>query len=528
MEKNVLAPSGMVRPEGEPTTPLGKFGQAAIPVAAMLAVPGAQAIGAMGRGVASTARTLTGSEAMTARKAAMGEAHTALGGEVERLGQKAGSLMGESQEAAQAQQAAKSRIASLESPNPKTSLAATGEQTRKLFTEARDAAKAARKEAAAPLYEEASALGKARETSGDRVDVSGAIKPVQEFYDLVKDVPELEPQAKSMLKALGGLKEVEPPQFEVFKPAGHSLMETKVGEGKTLDQLQVVDRYLKKIAYGGELEGFTSISKNAARDASKALGQAMEEFEPAYKHANAEYRRLSEPLDTIGTKYGKSILGTEGGIAKDAFVKVDPSTIPEKMFSKPEGRKQMVHALSGGKNASSEAVAAAQKKVDELTADWLSEKYRQSSSTTAKKALSAPGMHDIMTRGVQERVVPQVTKKSLLEAQAEGAGRATKNLESLSGKVRSKADLISQKLEEAETKMVLGDKTSIKEAYSAYRSALTSAGLSREEFKAANELISRANTVEEKTRIMRKIFGYADGSAAGMGAAGYGLHEVMK
>jgi hypothetical protein len=130
-----------------------------------------------------------------------------------------------------------------------------------------------------------------------------------------------------------------------------------------------------------------------------------------------------------------------------------------------------------------------------------------------RKELAAPNVQAIMTPGVEQRIAPWISEGERLESGIAGTKAQAKTLEKSAGEATAQSTKLREKLNEAQTLMDMGDRKSAKAAYASLNDALRLAGLDREEFKAARELISRVNTEEQKTALLRKIFGYGVGGA---------------
>jgi hypothetical protein len=519
---------GPIRPEGVPTSEWGKKAQDFTADWGPAALTGGLAAG---KGALNLGRTLIGSDATAARKAAMSGVGDAVGSEAERLGQKAGSFAGESADMQMTNLGRQSELEGLKGVNPRTTNQAVGEETRKSVLDAAKGYEEARQEAYGPVKDAAVAIADARFKAGAQIEFPTAAPEMRKFLESIEGNSAVESKAKGYLKMLLG----EAPEAETAAPKiiltdarGIPKPPPPVAEvpptsnisQRSPENIMNAIRQLQDVAYSGEMEGWGAFAKGSARDIVKAAKKDLYAYEPELGRATDIYREMSEPLRAMSTKYGRAIEGMEKATGKSTFFKVEDADLPGRIFSKKGGVDMMKDILGGSPEASA--------KVDDLTARWLSEKLRQSDSFKAKEALQAPGIQSIMSRGVQEQVVPGVIKKELLENQIGGSERGSANLEKLSGQVRQKSELLKTKLSNAETLMSRGDKASIKEAYGEYKAALNAAGLSREEFKAANDLIARANTLEDKTAQLRKIFAYALPSAAGLGGLGYGIHQVVK
>lgn len=419
-------------------------------------------------------------------------------------------------------------------------LATQGSTIRKAFSDVMESAKAERTAAAEPLYEKARAAAAAREASGARVDVSAAAAPIENLMSLSENIPSLQSKLGALLSSIKGA----PPRPAVAAPVGAgkitSRMRVPAAEvarpgGLTYAELELANRYIKDIAYSADVEGYGSVIRNAARDASKALDKSIAEFVPEHAVAADAYRKLSEPMESLGTRFGRAMSETEGGLKGEAYAKVADQDIPGRIFAKKDGVELMVDALSGGKAATPAARASAQAKVDQMVENWILEGVRAGGKTGARaaEAIAAPQVKATLgaVPAVQRKLGEQFGKEAGIERSMEFIGKEAEK-RGVSAEVAAKgAARIKKALSDADALAAQGGVKSQKQAYDAYVGALRSefqAGvINKEKYMAALALIDRATTVEARTakaQALAKKLVYGAGAIG----AGYELKGLVQ
>lgn len=420
-------------------------------------------------------------------------------------------------------------VEQMKSKEPPT-LDVQGEQVKSLYTAATNAATSARKVEYQKIIPQAIEEAKKKEATGARVDVSSAVAPLQELMVLAKDTP-LEDKLRGLISAVEGAGK-KPVESSIVGVGGKPLtMPIEKPKPKTFEQLELTARFLKDIGYSSPLEGYGNVIRKAAVKASKELDIALEKFSPKYGTAKSTYAKMSEPLESMNTRLGRAIHGTEGGIKEEAYAKVSAQDLPAKIFSKKEGIGLLVDALAGGKGASAEARAQASKQVDGMVENWLLESLRGAKSGEAALAkMNEPTMKATLT------AVPKVAEKvkSRFETIAghektsasleKHAVEAQKRLEVKMGKIQA----ITKDIETGDRLSSMPDAISKRQALPAYMNALNrglyAGTITNKQMDIVQGLISRANTLEEKTRIAKKIANYMKvGGIVAASSAGIGL-----
>lgn len=400
-----------------------------------------------------------------------------------------------------------------------------GTTIRSAFNDAMTAAKTARSTEADKLFAASKAEAAAKEAAGMRVDTAAAEKALNGMIDKAQGIPDLEAGLKKMLSAIKG-RPPEPVEAPVILSAkGAPLPPTTPAPpvGKTFDQLELTRRYLNDIGYGSDLEGYPAILRKEARDAARAIDEAMQKFSPGFAKYKERYAQMSEPLNSLGTRFGRAVTGTEGGLQEDAYAKIAASDLPNRLFAKREGVDLLVDALAGGKNAPKAARQAAQKQVDMMVENWILEQTRGKKPSAALEGLSAPGTRSTLTAApsVESKLRTQFGQQAGYERTLEAMAKAGKK----PPMTAETATKMRDKLQQADTLLAQKSAASKQQALTLYQESLASARNARlipaDKYKAAMDLIERANTLEEKAARAKKIakwFGY--GAAFTVGAEG--------
>jgi hypothetical protein len=496
------------------------------------------AVGGAAEKVGQVVRDVRGVEVPGARTAAQSGAREALSAGAQDLGRTAGAkaeagreLEGVVADLAKELDATKVRPADL---------ATQGSTIRNAFSKVMESAKAKRTAAAEPLYDEAKTAAAAREASGARVDITSAAKPIEDLMALSENIPSLQGKLGTILSAIKGAKPAEGVAAPVGvgkitgrmkPPAGPTARPANL----TYAELDLANRYIKDIAYSADVEGYGSVIRNAARDASKALDESIAKFVPEHRAAADAYRKLSEPMESLGTRFGRAMSETEGGLKGEAYTKVADQDIPARIFAKRDGVELMVDALSGGKGATPAARAAAQAQVDTMVENWILEGVRAGGKTGSKaaEAIAVPQMKATLgaVPAVQAKLGKQFGKEAGIERSMEFIGKeAEKRAASADIAIKGEAR-IKKALSDADAMAAQGGAKSQKQAYDGYVGALRSeysAGvISKEKYLAALALIDRAATLEARTAKAQALAKKLIYGGAAIGA-GYELKGLVQ
>lgn len=239
----------------------------------------------------------------------------------------------------------------------------------------------------------------------------------------------------------------------------------------------------------------------------------MGNFVPEFKTYKDNYRRMSEPMDSLGTRFGNAMSNTQGGLKGDVYSKVADSDLPNRLFARKDGVEVLVDALSGGKNATPAARAEAQKQVDSMVENWIVESVRggKKSGTQALQQLAAPQMRSTLAAvpSVGPRLATQFGKEAKAEAVIGKVGKKAESLGAQGAQAKDAASAIKNEISMADEKAALPGEKSQREAYNAYVAALAKARRANivppEQYKAAIALVDRAVTLQDKTARIQKL-----------------------
>lgn len=473
-----------------------------------MAVPriGMDAARGVGRAVGGVTDALRGAKAAEAQGQALTATRGALSDVSKGYGEAQAAKMGEANTLTDVGVRLQRDLDAAAQRGGRPTLDKQGETVRTAFSGAMDAAKDTRAKAVAPLYDAAKKAAASREAAGARIDVAPATKDVEKLIGLADEIPTLKSKLNQLLGAVkGGPK---PPGAPGIVDQFGKPLSAPQASGLTYEQLELANRYIKDIAYSADVEGYGAVIRNAAKELSKKLDTQITSFVPEHAAATDKYRMLSEPLESLGTRFGRAVTSTEGGLKSDAYTKIADQDLPAKLFAKKDGIELVVDALAGGKSASKEARLAAQTQVDTMVENWIMEGARGAQGNTGAKAaqaLAAPQMQATM------QAVPNVASRlgQKFGAEAQTAERIPQ-VGKASETARSEAQLsaaakakVEKSMAQAEVDYVHGSK---KTAYQGYVNALRQNMVGDpDRYKAAIALIDRAATLQEKTDKARSL-----------------------
>lgn len=478
-------------------------------------------IGATGRAgvtgrIGNFVEDATGVKVPRAKSEAVDSMKGALNSAINTTTDKVGKLGLREQQLAEVRKKLDAKLEQSQLPNAANNLDSQGGSLREAFTGAIGSAKADRAATADQLFSNVKNLAVEKEKLGARVDTSAIQNSLRNMMSEAQGITDLENGLGKMLTAISGRT---PP---TGAPQGNI--------GKTFSQLELTRRYLNDVAFASDVEGYPAIIKSQARATAKGIDEAMSNFIPEFKTYKETYAKMSEPLHSLSTRYGRAISGTEGGLKDNAYSKVANADLPNKLFSRREGIDLMVDALSGGKNSNPTARVAATKQVEKMVENWIIESVRGKSPDAKLKHVNAPQSQGALS--ALPELAPKVKGVFENEARiADVASKAGKMSESFGKKkIESNGALDKMKmdLQKADDQFALPGGNSKLAAYNGYVNAIGSARrlnyIKREPYRAAMELIDRASTLEEKSalakRLATKIVLYV-----GLPALGVGIYE---
>ena len=393
-------------------------------------------------------------------------------------------------------------LESFRAPNAKNTLDVQGTTVRDAYSGAMDSAKAARAEAADVQFSHARDVAAQKEAAGARIDTAAIEAGVTNLMKQAEGIPGLENGLKNILGAVKGAPPAAPTAPGIWLTPGVAPSVPPATKGKTFEQLEFARRYLNDVAFSADLEGFPAILRRQARDVAVKLDEAMQAFVPEFKTYKDNYEKLSEPLESLGTRFGKALSSTEGGMSENAYNKVADADLPNRLFAKKDGVELMIDALSGGKSGDKAARAEATKQVNHMVENWIVETTRAKGPAGALARIAAPEMQGTLS------AVPEVAAKLGTKfGQAAGVERAAGQVGKTISSLGERGAKMKTDLDMAEA---MGDTA---DAYNAYVKSLNTgrrAGIiPKQQYDAAIKLVERANTLEEKTatiqRLMKRI-----------------------
>lgn len=465
---------------------------------------------------------VTGRGLPEARTAAMDAARANLSDASQGFGKEQAARMGESHTLEDVAKRLDSDLAAGAQRNGRPTLDVQGESARSAFTNAMSVAEQARKKVADPAYEHARAAAAAKEAGGARVDVSDATKEIANMRDLAENIPELKAKLTSIINSAEGVKPPGASTPAILDHTGKPMAPT-MPEGLTYEQLSLAARRARDIAYGADMEGYGSVVRRAAQDFSKKLDTALANFVPEHRAAANIYREMSKPMDALGTRYGRAISETEGGLGGDVYTKVAAQDIPGRLFKNKEGINLLVDALSGGKDATPAVRAANQARVDTMVEHYIMEGARggdaaRVGSDALRSTVTPPATATLnAVPSVKARVADQLTGEAGKQtAAAEARTGATAARSASESAATSKASVDSA-IAKADADLAAGSHDA---AYKGYVSAMRqSMAGDPDRYRAALALIERADTLQARTDKARRIARML-ATAAGLGVAG--------
>lgn len=405
----------------------------------------------------------------------------------------------------------------LDKPKPETqSLGATGQILESSGKAMIDQGMKLRSEIGNKAFEKVKTDAEALEKSGKFVDTSSATAPLQELMEHVKDVPGLRTKVSEMITMLKGDAAKEAPKL--VDQFGKAFPTAAAKSQVPFRTLEVVRRYLDDVRYGADLEGYGAIGRKAAGDASKALNKAMADHLPSFSEYKDTWRKLSEPLDVMGTKLGRVLFDAEGGAAGKAVPKTPDAKIPEKLFSSKENIELYTKTLAGGEAASPAAKAQASKTVQNLALKFFEEQTSTMSPKATKALMDAPKTRDALSvlpkaqQVVSGRAAGELNKAAKIEslqAQENAAREAATAARNKSAKLLETRKDLSEQMFRADTMAKQSSDKARAKAVTMYTNILDKArdsgGISNETYKSMINTLDQIPDAVEKVAFMHKI-----------------------
>jgi len=520
-----------------------EMGSAVAPVPGKGLIKGARAVPEVIGGVKAAVKgaaapvidTLRGVPAKAARAEAMAASKGALAEKSSQLGMEATTKTQQALQGESVATAIERNLQQIAERGDRPTLDVQGENIRTAVSGAYEAADKTRKAETAGLYDAARKAAAEREKDGARIDVSGVTEGAEKELEKSENIPELRANIQKQINAIKGIEEKTP----VVAPLGKGKVASRLTPpkvpsapkaGLTYEELDQANKYLKDIAYSGELQGYDGISRKVALDLSHKLDAKIAEFVPEHAAAAEKYKELSKPLESLSTRIGKAVTGGEGGIKGDAYAKVASQNLPQRLFGTKDAIDLVVDAIAGGKDAPPAARAAAQAQVDKMVEHWIMESARGAKGATGEasaNALKTPKMEATLRAvpKVEEKLRPQFDAETRMARQGERAAKTAKTADAEAKAAAGAKARIDNAMKQAEVDFAAGSQ---KAAYDGYVAALrqSMADLDPAKYKAAIALIERAGTLQAKTDKARSLAKRFITGAALVGA-GYEAKGLM-
>ena len=474
-------------------------------VESAIAAPGAAMRAAADTGIGRTLRGVPAQSAQQSAEQLQGYAQSATRGALadtsQALGKQAADAAGQAQSIDKVREATQAALDAAKSRGTPT-LDALGGTLADDYGKAVATARSVRESEVAPLYDKAREMAAARERDGARIDVAPATKNIEDMLKLADNLPDL----KAQLLRLQGAVKGAPSAPGVAAPVGVGKVSSRItspvastpAQPLTYEQLDLANRYVKNIAYAGEAEGYGAIIRNAAKDLGAKLDKQITDFVPEHAAAAAKYRELSEPLDTLGTKVGRALYDTEGGLKGQSYAKVSPQDLPNRIFGKRDKIEQLVDGLAGGAKATPEARAAAQAKVDTWVENWILTKTGDKVGADALKGIRTPDMQATLgaVPGAQGRLEQRFGREAGMQNQLPELQKQSAALMSTADSATKSRATIDGVLRDADALSGAASTAFQKQGYDAYVSAMRrmvkDGTLDEAKFRAALGLADRA------------------------------------
>lgn len=398
----------------------------------------------------------------------------------------------------------------------------TGADLRTVAQGAAEAWRDKRASGGAIAFPKAEAEAAAKEASGQYVQVGGIESDLKTLLNEAKGIPHLENEISGYLSAITGGKSKEPAVAPPTMPgAQHTFVPNVKPKMVTVPQpfknLVLVSRFGHDVVNSGNFMGFSAIGQRAAYNMVKKLDAELEKFAPAYAEAKAQWAADSKPLADMNTRFGKVIEGTEG---ESSLARVSTQDLPGRILGKREGIEVLQKLL--GNDEKSNAT------VDKWVENWILKDVQGETGKGALNKIQAP-QREATLSAVPELAAKLKTRfetKSALEESsarlAKQADQARKRGELAASSAQKQAEStrqiasrIDQDLKNIDDLMKYPDKKNQQAAIDGSLAVLArerNAGMiSAEKYKAAGDLISRANTLEARAaraqRIAKRIAG---------------------
>ena len=350
------------------------------------------------------------------RVKALSGADTAIQGQIGELSDTARLHTGQAGKFDKGREDILAALAKNKAPVKGESLHALGEQTRSEVLDTVDVINKDIEKTTTPLYEAAEAAGAKRGIYKVDGDLAPVLKDLEEFKRDVSGIPDLESVANNAITTIGGRKPAPSEGNIILDSKGRVRPSEPAEQGKNFKQLVLASRSLKNKAYGAELFGYDSIATRKMLDISKKIDNLLKETVPEYGVANDTFAKMKGDLDFMGSKLGKGLTKTEGGIQDDAFFKTASDKVSGKLFENKENYDTFVDILK--RKYGDQKVA--QDKADAYLTRHFAEIIRDKSAVGGSKLVNSPKVQGLLqdNKNVLSQLEKQIKTKSGLESSA--------------------------------------------------------------------------------------------------------------
>lgn len=241
--------------------------------------------------------------------------------------------------------------------------------------------------------------------------------------------------------------ETDPNLVRQLEDLRRSLLVGTEKASPTFESAETIRRKLGDAAFGVPEEGYAAIGQGVAKELYGKLSDAMKAFEPKFGPYLERYKRLSENIESSGSKLGKALVGVE----KDApsYYGATAQSITDKAFSSPENVRTLIDALGGNKQP---VLAAAERYfANELATKKTAEDARKFlTSDKTRSLLNELGPE--FRKTIQDKFLAgaerQSARANALREQITKSGEVIKGIESSLEDVRKRSGALNKGLEE--------------------------------------------------------------------------------
>lgn len=295
--------------------------------------------------------------------------------------------------------------------------------------------------------------------------------------------------------------------------------EAEGGVVPSFQSSETIRRKLGDAAFGVPEEGYAAIGQNLAKDMYGKLSAAMKSFEPKFSTYLDNYKRLSENIESVGTKLGKALVGVE----KDApgYYATAARDLPARAFANPENVKILIEAM--GNNPQPVYAAAeryfANKMAEEGTVEGARKFLTKDTTRSLLKTLGPEFEKRITEKYLAEATTLSRQSEKLVQQATDAANKITE-LNTQLGNIRKQNKAVNDGLQRIEDAV---SDTQRREAASSLISSLEGTMPGPEYARLSNLIEQYKNASSERKEAIVKLAKYGGSglATAGLGFAGY-------